>query len=230
MMLKKHWKFTFVFIVIGLLHLTGVLTNIQTLALYTKPLIVISLAIYLISATKLKGRFHKRILAGLIFALVGDVLLSFVSENEHYFAYGLVAFMLCHLLYISAFYLDFKSAPELDKRGARLAIICCGIVATAFFFYLRPHLGVMRVPVLAYTLVISFMVMMAAFRNQRVNRLSFNLTIIGAISFMLSDALLAYHKFAFEFPYANFFIMITYLAAQYLITIGAVERKLLHNN
>ena len=190
---------------------------------------MISLSVYLIITTKLKGRFHKRILAALAFAVIGDVLLCTGSASQQYFIYSLLAFMLCHVLYISAFYLDFKSAPELDKKGARLAIICCGLVATGFFFYIRPHLGMIRVPVLGYTLVISFMVMMAAFRNQRVNALSFNLILAGAICFMLSDAILAYDKFVLEVSHAHLVIMVLYLVAQYLIVIGAVERKLLHN-
>ena len=227
-MLKKHLAFTIVYTLIAILHVVGLCIESTALIQYTKPLIVVSLALYLTMSTLLKGRFHKRILAGLIFALVGDILLLFVAKNPNYFSYGLAAFMFCHIFYISAFYLDFKSAPQLDKKGAKVAIIVCGIVSTLFFFYLRAHLGVMRVPVLAYTLVISFMVMMAAFRNQRVNSFSFNFVLLGAIIFMLSDAILAYNKFVFQFSYAELLIMVIYSTAQYFIIIGAVERRLIH--
>jgi len=46
---------------------------------------------------------------------------------------------------------------------------------------------------------------------------------------MLSDAILAYDKFVLEVSHAHLVIMVLYLVAQYLIVIGAVERKLLHN-
>jgi uncharacterized membrane protein YhhN len=76
--------------------------------------------------------------------------------------------------------------------------------------------------------VISLMMMMAAFRNLRVNRSSFLLILFGAIFFLVSDALLALNKFVIQFDYAGVFIMATYMAAQYLITMGAVDRKLIN--
>ena len=144
--------------------------------------------------------------------------------------YGLVAFLTCHIFYISAFYLDFRSAQELDKKGARIAIVLCALFSITFYFYLRPHLGGMKLPVMIYTFVISMMMMMAAFRNQRVNALSFNLILVGALCFLLSDSILAYNKFVKGFDFAGVLIMATYMAAQYLITMGAVERKLLRND
>jgi uncharacterized membrane protein YhhN len=226
-MFKKHLRFTLGFLAIALLQLVGHFFDIRGLSAFTKPLITIWLAIFLTVATSLKGRFHKRMLIGLVFAMIGDVMHLFVTEDESYFSYGLTAFGLCHIFYTRAFYLDFLSAPELDKKGARLAVILVAFLSTVFFFYLRPHLGSMRVPILAYTLLLSLMLMMAAFRNLRVNKLSFNLILIGAGIFTICDALVAYNKFVFSFTDSNALIMLTYMTAQYLITLGAVERQLI---
>ncbi|MFP5081588.1 lysoplasmalogenase [Pedobacter sp. JCM 36344] len=227
-MFKKHLKFLLVFLLISLLQLVGRYFNIECLKIFTTPLIVIWLIIFLIATTSLKGRFHKRLFIGMVLALIGDLLLLFVHLDEKYFSYGLAAFMLSHISYTRAFYLDFKSAPDLDKKGARLAIIFCAVLSTVFFFYLRPYLGAMRVPVLAYTLVISLMMMMAVFRHLRVNVVSFNLIFVGVACFMLSDALVAYQKFVIGFAGSNVAIMATYMTAQYLITLGAVERQLIN--
>jgi uncharacterized membrane protein YhhN len=224
----KHLKFSILFLLVAAMQLTGQLLHIVKLSTFSKPLITLSLAIFLITATSIKGRFHKRMLAGLIFALLGDMIPYFFGIRESFFVYQLAAFLGCSLCYISAFYLDFKSAPELDKKGAKLTIISCGILSTAYFFYLRPHLGLMRVPVLAYILVISLMFMMAAFRNLRVNSTSFYLIIIGAGCFVISDALLAYNEFVVNLPYSQSFVILTYMVAQLLITLGAVERQLIH--
>lgn len=230
-MLKKHSKFNALFAVIFLLQLLAEFDHqLIRLKYTTKPLIVLSLLLMLYVGTKLKGRFHKRIFAGLIFALAGDMLLMQAGQDQAYFMYGLVAFLICHICYISAFYLDFRSAPELDKKGARIAIFLCAAFSIGFYFYIRPHLGTMKLPVLAYTFVISLMMMMAAFRNLRVNRSSFLLILCGAICFLVSDSLLAFNKFVSQFDYAGVFIMATYMAAQYLITMGAVDRKLLNKN
>ena len=224
--MKRHKWFSLVFALIFMLQLT---LDHTSLAFYIKPCIVISLLIILLFNTRLKGRFHKRMFTGLIFALTGDVLLLYVPQNESYFLYGLGAFLLCHLFYTRAFYLDFKSAPELDKKGARIAILLCAILAICYYFFLRSHLGIMKLPVMIYMLVISMMMMMAAFRNQRVNKGSFQLVLFGAMFFMLSDSILAYHKFVQPIAHGGSWIMATYMIAQYLITMGAIERRLIHN-
>lgn len=227
-MLKKYLKFNILFAVIFIIQLTVDFNGqLSTLKLINKPLITIALMVMLCISTGLKGRFHKRILAGLIFALAGDVFLMLNGQNHNYFTYGLLAFLICHLCYIRAFYLDFSSAPELDKTGARIAIIVCGIITISFYFYIRPYLGSFKLPVLAYVIIISLMLMMAAFRNKRVNKLSFNLILLGAIFFILSDGTLAYNKFVKPFNASGMVIMSTYMLAQYLITIGAIERKLI---
>ncbi|WP_342327413.1 lysoplasmalogenase [Pedobacter sp. FW305-3-2-15-E-R2A2] len=229
-MLKKYLKFNLLFALIFILQIYAEFNELSTLRYVIKPCIVLSLLLMLYTQTGLKGRFHKRLFTGLIFALAGDALLMLAWQDPAYFMYGLVAFLICHIFYISAFYLDFRSAQELDKKGARIAIILCALFSITFYFYLRPHLGGMKLPVMIYTFVISMMMMMAAFRNQRVNTLSFNLILFGALCFLLSDSILAYNKFVKGFDFAGVLIMATYMAAQYLITMGAVERKLLKND
>lgn len=225
-MFKKYPWFSLLFVIIAVLHL-GSITLGSTVAQYiTKPIIVISLLIMLGMGTRLSGRFHKRLFTGLLFALAGDILLMFVAQNQSFFIYGLIAFLICHLFYISAFYLDFRSAPELDKKGARIAIVICALLGMGFYVFIRQNLGILKLPVMAYIFMICFMMMMAVFRNQRVNVLSFNLILYGAMFFIVSDALLAYNRFVQPFNHAHIMIMITYMTAQYLITMGAIARKL----
>ena len=231
MVFKKHVTFSIVLLILIIGYLLVEYYAVNSLLHFSKPLVIIALISYLISKTSVRGRFHKRILGGLFFAAIGDILLTFTTSlGEQYFNYGFICFMLCNVFFISAFYLDFKSAPELDKKGARFAIIICGILSTCFFFYLRPHLGLMRVPILAYTLIISLMVMMSAFRHLRVNQISFKLILAGAILFMLSDALFALNRFVWNAPYVGLLITGSYFIAQYLVTLGTVERELIHKN
>ncbi|SHE60670.1 lysoplasmalogenase [Pedobacter caeni] len=229
-MLKKYLKFNLLFTLIFILQIYAEFNEVSSLRYLIKPCIVLSLLIMLYTQTGLKGRFHKRLFTGLVFALAGDVLLMLAWKAPSYFMYGLVAFLICHVYYISAFYLDFRSAQELDKKGARIAIVLCALFSISFYFFLRPHLGAMKLPVMVYTFVISMMMMMAAFRNKRVNTISFNLILFGALCFLLSDSILAYNKFVKGFDFAGVLIMATYMVAQYLITMGGVERKLLKND
>lgn len=226
-MLKKYTLFHLSFAMVFSIQVIAVLADLRPLISATKPLVCILPMAALYMETKLKGRFHKRIFIGLFFALVGDLFLLYNDSDPNYFSYGLASFFLCHIFYIRAFYLDFSSAPELDKKGARLAILLCAVCSVSFYLFIRSHLGAMKLPVLAYVIVISLLVMMAAFRQFRVNNMSFKLILIGAIIFTLSDALLSLDKFVINFKGAEYSIVATYMLAQYLITLGAIERRLL---
>jgi uncharacterized membrane protein YhhN len=69
------------------------------------------------------------------------------------------------------------------------------------------------------------MAMQALFRYGRTNSKSFTLVFAGAISFMLSDSLLAINKFMQPLPLAGLAIMFTYILAQYLIVEGVVRHE-----
>ncbi|WP_448634225.1 lysoplasmalogenase family protein [Pedobacter panaciterrae] len=81
-MLKKYLKFNLIFALIFILQLVAEYYELSALKYITKPLIVISLLIMFAISTKLKGRFHKRLFTGLVFGLIGDVLLMLVWKNE----------------------------------------------------------------------------------------------------------------------------------------------------
>lgn len=78
---------------------------------------------------------------------------------------------------------------------------------------------------MAYIFVISIMAILAAYRYKRVNLYSFRLIYWGALFFVISDSALAYNKFVEPFSFSGVLIMATYMIAQYLITLGAIERK-----
>jgi uncharacterized membrane protein YhhN len=89
-----------------------------------------------------------------------------------------------------------------------------------------PDFGSLQIPVIIYAFVISFMLVMAVNRKGRVKNQSYQFIFYGALLFFISDAILAYDKFVEPIKLAGVFIMATYTVAQFLITIGAIERKL----
>lgn len=231
-MFKKNLQFSFAFafiFIVQILAETDQGTAKLVLADFhhiVKPSITISLMLFVAYRTQLKGRFAKRIFAGLLFGLFGDVFLMYEDVDPYFFMFGLTSFLIGHLLYISAFYLDYKWSPSIEKKYTRIAIVVFGVFCVAFYLFLRPYLGDMKIPVLIYAFVISLMAIMAVNRKGRVNTLSFNLIFYGAILFLISDSILAYNKFVSPFAYSGIGIMATYMLAQYCITIGAIERKL----
>lgn len=231
-MFKRHLQFSFAFFVVFFFQIL-VETDPKSAKLVLadfhyiiKPLITISLMIFLGFHTQLRGRFAKRIFIGLVFGLAGDCFLMFNDVDSSFFMFGLISFLIGHIAYISAFYLDYRWYPSIEKKYTKIALVVFGLFCLGFYLYLRPYLNEMKIPVLIYSFVISFMAIMAVNRKGRVNTFSFNLIFWGAVLFLISDSLLAFNKFVFSFDYAGIPIMATYMAAQYLITVGAVERKL----
>lgn len=222
----KTKLFALAFAVVYILQVYAETTGDLFIRNITKPFIAISLLVWLCVATKLKGRFHKRIFTGLLFALAGDIFLMLQSNRPGYFIYGLVAFLLCHIFYIRAFILDHKSNPLVKipfflwSVGA-LFIFCIGL-----FFYLQPFLGSMQFAVLVYAIIITVMAIMALNRYGKVNIFSYKLILFGALFFLLSDTVLAVNKYAQPIPQSGVLIMASYMIAQYLIVYGTVVREL----
>lgn len=229
-MLKKNWRFNLIFSVIFITQLCIEYKVIDSAGFnfnyLVKPLITLSLMAFYVSQTGLKGKFAKKIFLGLFFGLAGDSFLMLVHKNPSFFIVGLLSFLIGHLFYVSAFYLDFKSNPLMQKGASRIALLVFGAFCVTFYIYLRPFLGDLKIPVMVYAFVISLMAIMAVNRKGRVNTLSFNLIFYGALAFLVSDSLLAVNKFVGAFNFSGIAIMATYMLAQYLITMGAVQRKL----
>lgn len=122
--------------------------------------------------------FGRLILAGLVLSWCGDMFL--VGDSRVAFLSGLAAFLLAHLAYVSAF------IKHGYARGwVWAAAVPVTVVAIAVFAWLEPHTPAdMMVPVRAYIVVISLMVIFAVGTQGRGGS---SLIIIGAVLFFLSD-------------------------------------------
>lgn len=223
-MLKRHLIFTLIFLLIAGANIYAEIILSGGIKQFVKPLICISLAIYLVKKTNMIAGFNRMVLAALVLSFFGDCFLLYAGYGNSLFIYGLVSFLVAHILYSMAFFRDFKNNPQASKIYGHLMLFVMGIFSLSYYTWIRDYLNELRVPVLAYMFVISMMGILAGYRFRRVNLASFRLIYLGAIFFILSDSTLAYNKFVFPFPYSGVVIMGTYMLAQYLITMGAVER------
>jgi uncharacterized membrane protein YhhN len=229
-MFKKYPQFSFAFAIIFFSELLAIVNDIMWLRYLTKPLITISLMFFVWFTLKRKGRFTNKIIAGLFFSLLGDVFLMFTQLDEIYFMLGLGAFMIAHLFYIGAFYVDCTNKIEVSKRYVLPIFLVFGFVCMTYYTVLRPYLGNMKFPVLFYSFAITLMAITAALRYGKTNTKSFAWILLGALMFLLSDSILAYNKFVEHIEIGDLLIMITYMLAQFLIAIGTVERKYIKMN
>lgn len=229
-MLKKYPQFSFAFAIVFFAELIAVTTNLKELRFITKPLITISLMLFVYFTIKRKSRFTNKIITGLFFSLVGDIFLMFPYVDELYFMLGLGSFLIAHLFYIAAFYLDSTNKIEVERRYVLPIFLVFGFSCMAYYLLLRPHLGSMNIPVLVYSFTITLMAIMAALRYGKTNTKSFAWVLVGAILFMISDSILAYNKFVERVEIGDLLIMVTYMLAQFFIAMGTVERKFVKKN
>jgi len=129
--------------------------------------------------------FGTWIVAGLALGVVGDIAL--LGKTDRAFLVGLGAFLLGHIAYIVAM-ATIRDPREWLADASWLAAIPAAI-AIAVVVRLWPRLGSMRIPVIAYALVIATMVVGAiALRADRI-------LCAGACLFFASDLSVARDKF-----------------------------------
>jgi uncharacterized membrane protein YhhN len=155
------------------------------------------------------------ILVGFIFCLGGDIFLALPQERM--FLFGLVSFLLGHVFYVICFFYVADLNPW-TWSGCVVGLIISGVV----FFWLRPHLGTMLIPVIAYIIVITVMVV-GAFTV--VGDAGFPVTgrlmvIFGAVSFYISDLFVARDRFL-KLEFTNRILGLPlYYAGQFLLAFS----------
>jgi uncharacterized membrane protein YhhN len=184
-----------------------------------KPLtMVFILLIAMAKARKSRVFYAYAIVGGLLCSMAGDIFLMLPSDQ---FIPGLVSFLAAHLCYIGAF-----------TRGRRLRfsvwpILPFVVYGIFIFIFLFPGLKAMKLPVLAYIVVILVMGWQAWERwdvtGQRLALLAF----FGAALFIISDTALAINRFRQPFEMAKALILSTYFAAQWMIAFSVNETSLL---
>jgi len=195
----------------------GILFDIQMLYMVAKPLLMITLALYFITASKAYPAWRAYVVIALLFSWGGDV---FLMMNGMFIA-GLASFLLAHIFYIIAYHKTGASSGELRPLDIIKFVLFGGVL----LWVLYPGLGGMLMPVLAYTLVLLGMGIWAHKRRGATSAASFTLVSTGVILFVISDSLIAINKFTFEVPAERILVMSTYIAAQYLIVRGLLKHE-----
>lgn len=144
------------------------------------------------------------ICAGLLLSTCGDIAL--MRSGNLAFMAGLSSFLVAHGLFVWAFLLDGFAPPPM---WCALPIV----LAAAFFVWLLPRTGELRVPVIVYAAALVGMMLAAASRAQVRDDASGWLAVTGAMSFLLSDSALAVRQFNTAYPRAQALILSTYWLA-----------------
>ncbi len=154
----------------------------------------------------------------LLAAWLGDVAL--LNHSKRSFMTGLVSFLFGHLAMAMAIFALIPTAadiPWLNIIASKFAI------ALGAFWYLRPHLGSLQMPVLIYCLVLASKGTVAIALALHLGDMWAWALASGALIFMASDLTLATNRFVSALPKPHLWIMSTYTLAQGLIVVSMLQ-------
>lgn len=200
------------FALLAFLQLFALWNDIGWLAMTSKALLMPCLLFWVWPFTANKPWFRLAMLA----SWLGDVWLLW-GEQPAFFMLGLGSFLVAQLAYAKQFW---PGIQALRKHAWRLLPVI--FVSVYLLVQLWPQLADLRWYVLIYVLAIATMASSALL--QATGKTGAYLW-IGATMFMLSDALLAWEKFVEPFPLASFWIMFSYMTAQWALSAWMVRSR-----
>ncbi|MFE4794951.1 lysoplasmalogenase [Streptomyces sp. NPDC056708] len=188
------------FLVASAVDLVGVLADIPVAHVVAKPLLMPLLAGY---AAARRG--PGLLIAALLFGWGGDTLL--LPDADAAFLIGMGSFAAGHVCYLWLFGRARSSLP--------VGFVYAAVLATFVALLWSGLPADMRIPMTGYSLLLTAM----AYRAGTLGRYA----AAGGALFLLSDALIATGIADWpQLPAPDFWVMLTYIAAQFLLTVGAL--------
>jgi alkenylglycerophosphocholine/alkenylglycerophosphoethanolamine hydrolase len=183
----------------------------------TKP--TTTLALLLVTGLPSEGRFGVLVVGALLLSALGDTAL--LHEGRGFFLAGVFLFMLAHFGYTGAFLLGGGAGPVLSSALVGFAVV----MVASLWLVRRIWPGVspgLRFPVALYAVAITVMVGSAyvMLAGPWPDRITIAIT-AGAVSFYVSDALLAWSRFRHELPNQQLLSLSFYWVGQLGIALGA---------
>lgn len=217
----RNTTFFRIYLAFSILYLIVLLTGYENFDLFLKPVLIPLLGFGVYFHPKFPSR--KILLIALFFSWIGDVILLFADISEIYFIIGLVSFLIAHLTYCVLFNKQIVGEMQVNKVLFGFGSLLIAFYLIGMLGFLMPKLGELRIPVIIYAAVISTMLLFA-FNGYLIWKKPAALYIfLGAATFVASDSILAFNKFYAPIEKGSFFIMLTYLVAQYLIVVGIIK-------
>jgi len=164
-----------------------------------------------LTLTTVSGSRGKLLFVSLLLCAAGDVALELGAGK--YFVIGLGFFLIAQIMFIVTFSRDFKM-----QRSRIPIIVILAIYALAIASIMTPSLKEMAIPVYFYLTAITLMGIFAALRAAK-NKF----TIYGALSFIVSDSIIAVNRFMVPVLAVDYLVMATYYLALFLIAYGFMK-------
>ncbi|MCU0311288.1 MAG: lysoplasmalogenase [Acidimicrobiales bacterium] len=196
-------------VVVVALDWLAVATGRRPAELVLKPLAMVGLLGVALAIDASDPAARWAVVVAVVLSLVGDVCLM---VRRDLFVPGLAAFLLAHLAYIVAFVVVGAWGSGL-LVGAAVVAVAVVVVGPRILRGAAAESPALRVPVTAYLVAISAMVVLA-FGTGSVT------VVAGAVLFYLSDALIGWTRFVRDLERGRLAVMVTYHLGQILLVLG----------
>ena len=158
-------------------------------------------------------------IAAMAFSFLGDVM-----GAAHSFI-GQMSFFACAHVSMTVWFI--RSSYKIRYRDNHSVVFLVLALLLSALFYIVPFSpeGVIRYGVIVYCLVIAAMLLSSFFlcnssRHDKTRSLPVSLILLGSVSFVISDYILAWNKFVSPLDLENYLIMVPYYLGQLLIFTG----------
>ncbi|AUG81051.1 hypothetical protein CFP65_6395 [Kitasatospora sp. MMS16-BH015] len=191
-------------------HLGAIVTGAGLLQNATKPALMPLLAAHSLATAE---DAPKLLAPALLLSAGGDVALQFGHDTA--FLAGMGSFAAAHVCYVTMFV---KRGALSDRKRSALVAAAYAAAWAVMITQLWPGLGDLKLPVALYSLLLASTAVTSAGINWRAG--------LGGGLFLLSDTLIATQLAKWkELPGHEFWIMATYVVAQYLLATGALKHQ-----
>ncbi|XP_055700036.1 lysoplasmalogenase-like protein TMEM86A [Phlebotomus papatasi] len=216
LIVPKLLPFFVTFVLYFILSTYDTRSEIWSTVVKCAPIYSLILFILLYGVRNTDASYTYKILAGLFFSSIGDLLL-----NINLFEYGVVAFAVAQVAFIAAF--------GFQPRRWDIGLAMIGASLGALSVILRSiNSTVLRLGLPIYSLLLITMAWRAVARASTDKKeLPKILGAIGGVLFVISDGFLAFNKFYVNIPYAVILIMVPYYLAECGIALSVVDYKYL---
>ena len=159
----------------------------------------------------------------MLFSALGDYMGSCGN-----FIFQMAFFGIAHIWIITYFIKRYREKVEPDgkltakAKGYLGMVIFCTVALLAMAFTTVIHEapnGIEKIGASCYAVIISTMLFMGLLQRS-------SLYALGAVIFVTSDFILAWHRFVEPVPYRNYLVLITYYLAQWLLFIRSTKYRL----
>ena len=205
-------KVVFIFWAIGILHVCGQFLNNEQIINYTKPLIIPLLALFY---------YHKHYKLLFLIALGGSWLgdLFLMGDGQLFFILGILSFWVAQscYLYLITKEIELPLKEILFSEKSFFPILVFGSYFVVIMSLLSAKLGIFALIVSGYALTMASIGAMSMILWRKAKDYKSLLLLLGVVLFIASDSMIAFNTFYFEENIFQYWVMATYIPAQFLI-------------